>query len=233
MNLKTSNSIKYWAEEDRPREKMVRLGRHNLTNAELLAILLKTGTQENSALDIAKQVMRSYDENLTNLGKVQLDELTTFRGIGQTKAITILAAIELGRRRQQSEASKNTLINKSQSCYDLLGPQLADLPHEEFWIILLNRANRVLTKECVSRGGISGTLVDAKIIFRRALASSASGVVLMHNHPSGNPKPSEMDIRLTRRLSQAGKLLDIKVWDHLIIAGEGYTSFMDEGLMTF
>lgn len=231
MQLQTSKSIKYWAEEDQPREKLIRLGRHNLSDSELIAILLKTGTQNDSALAIAQTILKAHDDDLNKLGRAQIDDLTGFRGIGPTKAITILAAMELGRRRQINKEVKMPLVNTSRSCYNILGPQLADLMHEEFWIIFLNRANCVIGKECISQGGISGTLVDAKVVFRRAIARSASALVLMHNHPSGNLEPSHMDIRLTGRLVQAGKLLDIQIWDHLIIAGNSYTSLADRGAM--
>lgn len=210
----------------------MRLGRHQLSDSELLAILLKTGTQSSTAIDIAKNILKHFQGDLKEVGKAQIDDLSKFHGVGQVKSITILAAMELGRRRQLSQKqSKEPIINSSRSCYDVLGPQLADLPHEEFWIIFLNRANRVMGKECVSRGGVSGTLVDTKIIFRKALGMSASGMVLMHNHPSANPNPSEMDIRLTKKIVQAAKLLDILIWDHLIICGNDYTSFVDRGLM--
>lgn len=210
----------------------MRLGRHQLSDAELIAILLKTGTKEDSALAIAKTMLNAYNGNLIELGKCQIDELTQFKGIGPTKAVTILAAIELGRRRQLSTSVDRPYLKSSGHSYEVLGPQLADLPHEEFWLLFLNQRNQLLGKECISRGGITATVVDAKIVFRKALAKSAVSIILMHNHPSGSLKPSEADRRLTKQLVSAGKTLDIGILDHLIVGGEGYFSFLDEGLMS-
>ena len=218
-----------WAEEDRPREKCARIGIHNLSDAELLTILIKSGTPKLSALDIAKQILNGMEHNLTRLAKSRIEELSQFQGIGPTKAITIMAAMELGRRRQLSSKEERLKINSSKLAYDFIGPILKDLEVEEFWILLLNGASLLLSRECISRGGISSTVVDARIIFKRAINQGATSIILVHNHPSGRVTPSQQDIRLTKNLVEAGKIIGIPVSDHLIIAGEDYYSFCDEG----
>ncbi len=224
------SSIKDWAEEDRPREKMLLKGSESLSNAELIAILLGSGSKNESAVSLAKRILHDVD-SLEDLGKKSLDFFTAYKGIGDAKAITVAAALELGRRRQLSEPEKRKKISSSQEAYQLLGPLLADLSQEEFWMVSLNRANVVISKDRMSKGGVHGTVVDAKVIFAKALSNGASGLLLYHNHPSGQLVPSNEDRKITTKLVEAGKVLDIVVQDHLIIGSAGYFSFRDEGLM--
>ncbi len=224
------SSIKDWAEEDRPREKMLLKGKSSLSDAELVAILIGSGSREESAVSLAKRIL-SDSETLDDLGRKPLDFLMSYKGIGSAKAITIAAALELGRRRQLTRGDQKLKITSSKDAYDLLGPLLSDLKQEEFWIACLNNANQVINKEKISIGGISSTVVDAKIVFAQALRNGASSIILYHNHPSGQLKPSQADQRLTEKLVSAGQVLDIKVQDHLIIGHTGYFSFLDEGLM--
>ncbi len=223
--------ITHWAEEDRPREKLLLKGKVALSDAELIAILLGSGTVSVSAVELAKQILQSVDNNLNDLAKLSIKDLKKFKGIGEAKAISIVSALELGRRRKESEPTKRPRITSSQNVYDVMAPHLMDLPHEEFWILMLNKANVVIKKEQVSMGGVSGTIADPKIIFKKAVESLASAVILIHNHPSGNLKPSQADVILTRKLKEGGKLLDIPVLDHLIFTDESYYSFADEGMM--
>ncbi len=232
MNQYSKNilTIKAWAEEDRPREKMLNKGKQSLSDAELLAILLGSGSREETAVGLAQRVLKSVENNLNELGKRSLPELMRFKGIGEAKAISIAAALELGRRRQLSEIIDRPQVKSSKDAFNFIAPVLLDLDHEEFWILLLNRANRIISRQKISAGGVSGTVVDAKIIFRTTLEiAPASSIILCHNHPSGNLRPSQADIDITRKLKKAGETLDIAVLDHLIIAGTGYYSFADEG----
>ncbi len=233
MTLYTENklSIKSWAEEDRPREKLLQKGRQSLTNAELVAILIGSGSREESAVDLSKRILQSTKNNLNELGKTSLVELMKFKGIGEAKAITICAALELGRRRQNADILEKPQIKSSHDAHQVMAAILADLPHEEFWVAYLNRANKVIHREQISLGGVAGTVVDAKIIFKKALEQLASGIILFHNHPSGNLKPSQADINITKKLKKAGLTLDINVLDHLIISERGYYSFADEGVL--
>jgi len=224
-------SIKAWAEEDRPREKMQLLGRQSLSDAELIAILLGSGSRHESAVALAKRILKASDHNLHDLGKRSLKDLMRFKGIGEAKAIAIAAALELGRRRQLSDIKQRPQIRSSKDAAKVISALLQDLPHEEFWILLLNRANRVIGRERISSEGVSGTIVDARIIFKSAIEHTASGVILAHNHPSGNLNPSQADLKLTKRLKESGKLLDINILDHLIITDNGYYSMADEGVM--
>jgi DNA repair protein RadC len=224
-------TIKNWAAEDRPREKLLLKGKNALTDAELIAILLGTGTASFSAVDLAKKVLQATDNNLDALAKLGVKELTRLKGIGEAKAITIVAALELGRRRREFMVEEKPKIGSSNDAYELVRAELMDLPHEEFWIILTNRAQRVLKKQQISSGGVAGTVADPKIIFKMAIEELASGIILAHNHPSGNLAPSQADVLLTQRLKESGKLLDVQVLDHLIIAGKTYVSFADEGLL--
>lgn len=226
---KNYQPIRFWAEDDRPREKFLQIGRHNLSNAELLAILLTSGSKEESAVDLARRILNTVGENLHELGKMTVPQLTKFKGIGEVKAITILAAIELGRRRMEQGPVSKKKLTGSQQAYDFMRPVLEDLPHEEFWVILLNRSNFVLKKILISSGGLAATIVDPKIIFRKALEASASGILLFHNHPSGNLEPSQSDIDLTNKMVSGAKHFDIIILDHLIISEKGYYSFSDEG----
>ncbi len=229
---KTNFTIKKWAEEDRPREKLLLKGKQSLSDAELLAILIGSGTRGESAVDLSKRILATVQNNLNELGKKTVPEMIQFNGIGQAKAITILAAMELGRRRQLTTITERPQIRSSKDAYNALAPLLMDLPHEEFWILLLNTANRVIGREKISAGGIRGTVADAKLIFKKAIEKNATGLILCHNHPSGALKPSAQDISLTKNIINAGKTLDIVVPDHLIIGGDSYFSFADEGIMT-
>ena len=231
MNVyqKKEMTIKAWAEEDRPREKMLQKGKNNLSDAELLAILISSGNREETAVGLAQRILKSIGQNLNQLGKQSISDLMQFKGIGQAKAIIIAAALEIGRRRQLSLIKERPQMRSSRDAYNLIAPLLQDLSKEEFWILLLNRSNRFIGRVCISTGGVSGTVVDAKVIFKKAIESLASSVILCHNHPSGNLRPSQADIDITRKLRRAGESLDIAVLDHLIIADSGYFSFADEG----
>ncbi|HTJ51537.1 MAG TPA: DNA repair protein RadC [Cyclobacteriaceae bacterium] len=223
--------IKSWAVEDRPREKLLLKGKSALSDAELIAILLGTGTTTISAVDLAKQILQTSNYNLHELARISVKDLMKIKGIGEAKAITIAAALELGRRRKESEPDEKPRITSSADVFDNIKAELMDIPHEEFWVLLLNRANRVTKKKQISLGGVAGTVADPKIIFKLALEELASGVILAHNHPSGNLTASQADIDLTKKLKEGGKLLDIQVLDHLIIAGKKYFSFADDGLL--
>jgi DNA repair protein RadC len=229
----TSNylNILSWAEEDRPREKLLLKGKSTLSDAELIAILIGSGTRSLSAVDVAKMILANAENNLNKLAKFSVKELQKVKGIGEAKAISIVSALELGRRRKESEFSEKIKITCSNDIYQLMRPELLDLPKEEFWIILLNRANALIKKEQVSSGGISGTVADPKIIFKAALEQFASSIILIHNHPSGNLKPSRADLNLTKKMKHAGELLEIPVLDHIIFGDEGYLSFADDGIL--
>ena len=224
-------TIKSWAEQDRPREKLLLKGRAALSDAELIAILIGSGNSEQTAVELSQHILNFCENNLSNLSKLSVKELEKFKGIGEAKAISIVAALELGRRRRESESTKKVKIVSSQAAYELLQGDLMDLGHEEFWMILLKRNNEVIKKEKISSGGVSGTVVDAKLIFKQALEQMASGIILAHNHPSGNLGPSQDDIRLTNRLKEAGKTLDISVLDHLIITDQDFYSFADNNML--
>lgn len=224
--------INQWSEDDKPREKLRDKGRNALSNAELIAILIGSGSKSMSAVDLAKQILNSSGNNLNELGKLSIEELVkNFHGIGEAKAITIIAALELGRRRQMSEIRDRPYIKSSRDAFDAIAPMIMDLPHEEFWILMLNRSNQVLKRVQVSLGGVSGTIVDAKIIFKKALEITASAIILCHNHPSGNLRPSSADIEITNKVKEGGKLIDVNVLDHLIVSERGYFSFADEGML--
>jgi len=224
-------NIKSWSPEDRPREKLLLKGTSALSDAELIAILIGSGTAKLSAVDVAKKVLAHVENNLDSLAKLSVKELMKAKGIGEAKAITIVAALELGRRRKDQSPEEKPKIESSKNAFDLIQGELIDLPHEEFWVILLNRANRLIKKKRISEGGVSGTVADPKIIFKFAVEELASGIIVAHNHPSGNLKPSDSDIILTKKLKEAGKVLEISLLDHLIIAHNGYFSFTDEGLI--
>jgi DNA repair protein RadC len=225
------NGILSWAEEDRPREKLLLKGKAALSDAELIAILIGSGTASLSAVDVAKLILKSVDHDLNALAKLSVKDLQKNKGIGEAKAISIVSALELGRRRKETEPAKKEKITCADDVYQMMRPHLLDLPHEEFWIILLNRANTVIKKHSISQGGVSGTVADPKIIFKVALENLASSVILVHNHPSGNLKPSEADMKLTRKLTESGKMLDLPVLDHIIFTDTGFFSFADEGLL--
>ena len=226
---KINLTIKSWAEEDRPREKLILKGKSALSDAELIAILIGSGNLEMSAVELSRHILSNTNNDLGELAKLSVNELKKFKGIGEAKALSIISALELGRRRKESEPQKKDKIISSKDIYDLMKPHLMDLPHEEFWVVLLNRAHFVLKKAVVSVGGISGTVADPKLIFKTALENLASAIILVHNHPSGNTKPSDSDIVLTRKMKEAGKLLEIPILDHLIFTDSDYYSFADEG----
>lgn len=223
-------SIKEWAEDDRPREKVLQKGVSALSNAELLAILISSGNNEESAIQLSQRILNSVNNNLYGLGRLSLKDLVTnFKGIGVAKGVTILAALELGKRRAATDPLVRDVVRSSKDVYDALFPVLSDLPHEELWALFLNRSNRIIDKQKLSQGGIAETTFDMKILLKFAVNALASGIVLCHNHPSGNLRPSQADDQLTRRVSQAVKLLDIQLFDHLIIAENRYYSYSDEG----
>lgn len=223
--------IKLWAEEDRPREKLLLHGRRHLTDAELIAILIGSGNRNETAVDLSKRILAHTQNNLDALGKATVSELSQFKGIGSAKAISIVAALELGRRRKERPVSAVLKITGAKDAFDILSPIMSDLNHEEFWILILNRANFVKGKLMISKGGQSGTVVDSKIIFKIALENNAASIILAHNHPSGNTKPSAEDIKVTKRLVEAGKMMDMPILDHLIITDKLFFSFADEGLL--
>ncbi|MEM7162270.1 MAG: DNA repair protein RadC [Bacteroidota bacterium] len=230
MHKTEKNSIKQWAEDDRPREKMLLKGKEALSDAELIAILIGSGNRKETAVDLSKRVLKEYENNLKDLGRASIKELTRkFSGIGEAKAISILAAIELGRRRGAEESVKRKQVTTSKDVFEVFKAKIGDLPYEEFWIVHLSRANKVIGYDMISRGGVAGTVADAKLIFKKALENVSSSIILCHNHPSGNLRPSSQDIALTKKLIEAGKVLDIAVLDHLIITESGYFSFADEG----
>lgn len=225
-------TIKHWAEEDRPREKLSTQGRRSLSDAELLAILIGSGSRTESAVELSKRILHACEKDLNQLAKLSISELSKFKGIGEAKAISIIAALELGRRRKEIVSAELVQISTSIDVYEIISSQFKDLNHEEFWILLMNRANRVTSKHLISKGGQAGTIADPKIIFNIALENHAASIILAHNHPSGNLKPSHADIELTKKLRTAGQFLDLPVLDHLIIADHGFLSFADEGILT-
>ena len=223
--------ITEWAEEDRPREKLLAKGVASLTNAELLAIIMRSGSPEDNAVELARKILVDYKNNLGELGKATVTQLKNYRGMGEAKAISIIAALELGRRRSTSEIIEKKKITCSKDIFMLFHPILSDLPHEEFWILFLNHSNRYLDKQCLSKGGLAGTLVDVRLIMKMAIELLASSIALCHNHPSGNMTPSKQDILATRKVKEGGALLDITLIDHVIVADNKYYSFADEGAL--
>jgi DNA repair protein RadC len=223
--------ITNWSEDDRPREKLMLKGKAALSDAELIAILIGSGSQNESAVELSKRILSSVDNNLNALGKLSLAQLTSFKGIGEAKAISILAAMDLGRRRRGEEAAELKQITSSKMIFDIMQPIIGELPHEEFWIIYINNSNRVLSKSQLSKGGITATLVDVRLIFKNALEIGATGIVLSHNHPSGSLKASEADIKITKKIKLAAESLDISILDHVIVGEHGYFSFVDEGIL--
>jgi DNA repair protein RadC len=230
QEYQTIKGIRAWAEDDRPREKLLLKGKAALSDAELIAILIGSGSTSETAVDLSKRILQSFNNQLSELAKLSVKDLTKFKGIGEAKAISIIAAMELGRRRKDSDPEKKVRITDSRSAFEVIYPHLCDLNHEEFWVLFLNRANEVIGKESVSKGGISGTIVDPKVVFKQAVQFPASAIILAHNHPSGKIKPSESDHQLTKKLKTAGQALDIPVLDHLIIGDRNYFSFADEGV---
>lgn len=228
---KSSTSIKNWAVGDRPREKLLSKGKESLSDSELIAILLNSGSGKESAIDVAKNVLRLGGDNLDELGKVSIKDLMTIKGIGEARAVTLVAALELGRRRHSSLILDKKRIHTSNELAEFLKTSLKDHGYEVFAVVFLNRSNKIKHFEIMSKGGLTHTIVDPRIVFLKAIEVQATSLVLCHNHPSGNLKPSRADEELTTKLKNAGRLLDINVIDHLIVSDEGYFSFADEGLM--
>lgn len=229
--VKGKLSIPEWSKEDRPRERMLARGAKAMSDVELVAILIRSGTPSESALDLARVILNKAGNDLHKLAALGTTELMRINGVGEAKAMSIIAALELGLRRREATVIERPLISGSQSAYEILRPLVADLPHEEFWLLLLDRGNRLLESSRVSQGGLHGTVADPKFIFRKALDGRASSVILCHNHPSGQLRPSSEDISLTSKLVEGGRFLDIVVQDHLIVAATGYYSFADNGQM--
>jgi DNA repair protein RadC len=224
-------SIKEWAEDDRPREKLLLKGKQALSDAELLAILLGSGSRNETAVQLAQRILKEHNNNLYDLAKLSVSDLQKFKGVGEAKAITIVAALELGRRKKDADTPEQTIVRTSADAYKHIATKLSDLPHEEFWIMLLNRAHKITKTELVSRGGISGTVADVRMMMKTAVENLASAVVLAHNHPSGNTRPSDADIQLTKKVREAAHLFDIQLLDHIIVGENAYFSFTDEGLL--
>lgn len=223
--------IQDMALEDRPREKCARLGLQGLSNSELIAILLGTGSREDSAVSLASRLLMTAKNDLYLLGKMSQEELQSIKGIGEAKAIRILSAIELGKRRQAAPLPVKKSVSCSRDAYQLIRAELSELPREEFWVLLLSRSNRLMEKVKISQGGVSGTITDIRIILQSAFSKLASAMILCHNHPSGNLKPSQADLKITKKISEAAKLMDISVLDHIIVGDEAYFSFADENLL--
>ncbi|MAP79850.1 MAG: hypothetical protein CL526_02055 [Aequorivita sp.] len=231
MEENSSFSIKHWNEDDRPREKLLLKGRIALSDAELIAILIGSGNRNESAVSLSQRILGAVGNNLNELGRCSIVDLMKFKGIGEAKAICIVAALELGRRRRAGAALEKQKITSSTSVFEFLQPIIGELPHEEFWILYLNNSNKVLKCVQLSKGGITGTIVDVRLAFKEALQLGAVGIIMAHNHPSGTLKPSQADIQLTKKLKLAGDSLDIKVLDHLIITEKSYFSFADENIL--
>lgn len=223
-------SIKNWAEDDKPREKLMLKGKQALSDAELIAILIGSGSRNESAVSLSKRILASVDNNLNALGKLSLKQLMEFKGIGEAKAISIAAALELGRRRRVEETVELKKISSSKAVFDIMQPLIGELPHEEFWVLYLNNSNKVIHKSQLSKGGIAGTVVDIRLVFKMALEQNATSLILTHNHPSGKLEASNADKEITQKLKLAGEQLEIKVLDHVIITEKGYLSFQDEGI---
>ncbi len=229
--MSQSNSIKNWSEDERPREKMQLKGASALSDAELLAILISSGTKEKSALDLAREILSNAQNNLHELGRFGILELKKVKGIGEARAITISAALELGRRRQMGEALQRTAVTQSADAAEIAIPLMRDLNHEVFCVFYLNQSNKILRHEIISSGGLTGTVADIRIMLKNAVLQNANKLIIAHNHPSGNLQPSNADKDLTRKLKEAAEFMDIKLLDHLIIAGTNYLSMADEGMI--
>jgi DNA repair protein RadC len=223
------NSIKTWSVNDRPREKFIQKGKDTLSDTELVAILIRSGTPDRSALVVAKEILLLANDNLSALAKMKLKDFISVKGIGNTKAITLMAALELGRRRRLSEAEHRDNISSSKDAFDLMQPLLEDLEVEQFWVLYLNNANKVLAKLNISQGGMTATVVDVRMLLKKALELNSTGLILCHNHPSGTLRASEADCKLTEKVKVAAKLMDIQLLDHIIVTDQSYFSFADEG----
>ena len=231
MPYKNNISINHWAEADRPREKLLMHGRRTLADAELIAILIGSGSADESAVELSRRILAANDNDLNQVAKLQVEDLCRYKGIGPAKAISIIAAMEIGRRRKERPEIVKGRITSSQDAFFYLRSDFADLNHEEFWIVIVNQANHIQSKHMISKGGRAATVVDAKLVFECALRTNATSIILSHNHPSGNLQPSEQDKKLTDKLFSAGKLLDILILDHLIVYNHDYYSFSDHGLI--
>ena len=229
MAKREKSGIQKWAEEDRPRERMMQHGVHSLSDSELMAILIGSGNKQESAVELSRRILAHADNKLTVLGKFSIKDLTKFKGIGEAKAITIASALELGRRRKETETEKECQIRCSNDIFEYLHTSLSNLSHEEFWALLLNKKNVVIHKAKISQGGVDGTFVDVKILLKTAIENLATGLIVCHNHPSGNLFPSKTDIDITKKIKNACETMEITFFDHLIIAGDNYYSFADEG----
>ncbi|NMH29603.1 RadC family protein [Flavobacterium silvaticum] len=231
MSETTPFPIRHWSEDDRPREKFQLKGKSALSDAELIAIIIGSGSSKESAVDLSKRILSSVHNNLNELSALSLEQLVAFKGIGPVKAIAISAAMELCRRRRESESRQLSKISSSRDVFELMQPVIGELPHEEFWLLYLNNSNKILHRHQLSKGGITGTVVDVRLAFKTALQFGATGIILCHNHPSGSLKPSDADKQITRKMRLAGDNLDIKVLDHVIVTETAYYSFSDEGLL--
>ncbi len=225
------NSIKNWSEEDKPREKLIQKGVSNVTDAELIAILIGSGNRNQTAVDLARDILLQNNSNLNKLGTLSVNDLMKFPGIGQAKAVTIVAALELGKRRKQAEVVRLTKITSAEHVHNYMYPILGDLKYEEFWVIFLNQANKIIGKEKIGQGGINSTTVDIRLVMKSAIENVAVSIILCHNHPSGNLIPSSADKTITNKILEAGKMLDITLLDHLIIAGDSFFSFKKQNLL--
>ncbi|HGE5773257.1 RadC family protein [Flavobacterium psychrophilum] len=230
MEENNSFSIKYWSEDDKPREKLMLKGKQVLSDAELVAILIGSGSRAESAVQLSQRILASVDNNLNALGKLSIKQLTNFKGIGEAKAISIVAATELGRRRRTEETVELAKITSSKSVFEIMQPIIGELVHEEFWVLFLNNANKVIYKSQISKGGITGTVVDVRVVFKMALEQNATSIILTHNHPSGKLEASDADKNITKQLKLAGQQLSIPILDHIIITEKGYLSFQDENI---
>lgn len=224
-------NIKDWAVEDRPREKLLSQGERALSDAELIAILIGSGNTNETAVELSRRILSSVNNNLNDLGRKGIDYLTTFKGIGEAKAVAILAAIELGRRRKEAEVFNTKKITGSKDAADFFMPLLGDLNHEEFWIMLLDRGNKIKDHFMISQGGITGTVIDVRLILKRALDNGAVSMILCHNHPSGTMRASDADLKITEKIKQAAQVMDISLLDHIIVGQNSYYSFADEGIL--
>lgn len=224
-----NTSIKNWSLKDRPREKLLALGAGALSESELIAILIGSGNRNMSAVDLSRLIFDKAGQSLDTLGKMSIKQLTQHKGVGQAKAVTIAAALEIGRRRASETIAEKPKVTSSDSAYHILRPILGELPHEEFWILYLNNSNKVLATQQISKGGFTGTYVDIRIVMKKALEENAVAMILAHNHPSGQLVPSAADEQLTQKMVQAAQLLDLRILDHLIVTQKGYFSFADQG----
>lgn len=222
--------ITNWAEDDKPREKLMLKGKSVLSDAELIAILIGSGNRNESAVDLSKRILASVDHNLNALGKLSIAQLMNFKGIGEAKAISIIAAMELGRRRKSEDVVELSKITSSKAVFEVMQPIIGELSHEEFWVLFLNNSNKILFKTQLSKGGMTGTMVDVRIVYKIAFEQNATAIILVHNHPSGKLQASEADIQITKKIKMAGQQLDIPVLDHIIVTETGYYSFADEGI---